>query len=96
MTQFDMAATTMEGCFTDEADMTPYTALPNQIPLDEMNKQLSTLKGKELYFAKKSMEMPLDDIDQADEDVFNQIIWHSVKGYDVPYPEPDVEVTGER
>ena len=95
MTQFDMAATTMEGCFTDDADMTPYTALPNRIPLDEMNKQLSTLKGKELYFAKKSMEMPLDDIDQADENVFNRIIWHSIKGYDVPYPEADVEVAEE-
>ena len=87
MTQFDMAATTMEDCFTDEADLTPYTALPNQIPLDEMNRQLSMLKGKELYYAKKSMEMPLDDIDQADEDIFNRIIWHSVKGYDTPYPE---------
>ena len=35
------------------------------------------------------MEMPLDDIDQADEDLFNRIIWHSVKGYDTPYPEID-------
>ena len=87
MTQFDMAATSMEDCFTSEADFTPYTALPNQIPLDEMNAQLSTLTGKQLYYAQQSMEMPLDDIDQADEDIFNRIIWHSVKGYDTPYPE---------
>ena len=33
------------------------------------------------------MEMPLDDIDEADEDIFNRIIWHSVKGYDVQYPD---------
>ena len=32
------------------------------------------------------MEMPLDDIDEADESIFNRIIWHSVKGYDVAYP----------
>lgn len=87
MTQFDMAANSMEDCFTDEADWTPYTALPNRIPLDEMNPQLGMLKGKQLYYAQKSMEMPLDDIDQADEDLFNRIIWHSVKGYDTPYPE---------
>ncbi len=87
MTQFDMAATSMEDCFTDDADLTPYSALPNRIPLDEMNAQLGMLKGKQLYFAQKSMEMPLDDIDQADEDLFNRIIWHSVKGYDTPYPE---------
>jgi len=39
-----------------------------------------------LFFAKQSMEIPLDDVDEADEGVFNRIIWHSVKGYDVPYP----------
>ena len=89
MTQFDMAATSMEYCFTNEADFTPYTALPNQIPLDEMNEKLSMLKGKQLFYAQKSMEMPLDDIDQADEGLFNRIIWHSVKGYDTPYPEID-------
>jgi hypothetical protein len=87
MTQFDMAATSMEDCFTDEPDFTPYTALPNRIPLDEMNPRLGLLEGKQLYFAQKSMEMPLDDIDQADENLFNRIIWHAVKGYDTPYPE---------
>ena len=86
MTQFDMAATSMEYCFTNEADFTPYTALPNQIPLDEMNAKLSMITGKQLYYAQQSMEMPLDDIDQADEEIFNRIIWHSVKGYDTPYP----------
>lgn len=86
MNQFDMAANPMYECFTDTPDTTPYTCLPNRIPLDEMNPKLSALSGKQLYYAKKSMEMPLDDIDQADEGLFNRIIWHSVKGYDVPYP----------
>lgn len=86
MTQFDMAANSMEDCFTSEADFTPYTALPNRIPLDQMNASLGMLKGKQLFYAKKSMEMPLDDVDEADEDLFNRIIWHSVKGYDTPYP----------
>ena len=87
MSQFDLIATPMTDCFTDEPDFSPYQALPNEIPLDEMNPELSGLTGKQLYFAQKSMEMPLDDIDQAEEDIFNRIIWHSVKGYDVPYPD---------
>jgi YVTN family beta-propeller protein len=86
MNQFDMAANPLYECFTETPDTTPYTCLPNQIPLDEMNPKLEALRGKQLYYAKKSMEMPLDDIDQADEGLFNRIIWHSVKGYDVPYP----------
>lgn len=87
MSQFDLLATPMTDCFTDSPEFTPYTSLPNQIPLDEMNPKLSSLTGSQLYFAQKSMEMPLDDIDQADEDLFNRIIWHSVKGYDTPYPD---------
>ncbi|MCB0665546.1 MAG: hypothetical protein KDC80_06975, partial [Saprospiraceae bacterium] len=94
MTQFDMAANSMEDCFIGEIDSTPYTVLPNRIPLDEMNAQLGMLKGKQLYYAQKSMEMPLDEVDQSDEDLFNRIIWHSVKGYDTPYP--DLEGGGER
>ena len=86
MSQFDMAANPMYACFTNTPDLTPYTCRPNQIPLDEMNPKLASLRGKQLYYAQKSMEMPLDDIDQADEDLFNRILWHSVKGYDVPYP----------
>ncbi len=89
MNQFDMAATVMTDCFTDSPDFTPYTAEKNRIPLDEMNPKLSALKpgSKQHFYAQKSMEMPLDDIDEADEDLFNRILWHEAKGYDVPYPD---------
>jgi hypothetical protein len=89
MNQFDMAANPMTDCFTDKPDFTPYIAQANQVPLDEMNPLLSSLNksGKQYYYAKKSMEMPLDDIDKADEGLFNRILWHDVKGYDIPYPE---------
>jgi YVTN family beta-propeller protein len=86
MNQFDLTANPMTHCFTDAADLTPYTALPNNIPLDEMNPKLASLRGKQRYWALKSHELPLDDIDQADEDTFNRILWHSVKGYNTPYP----------
>ncbi len=87
MNQFDLSATPMASCFTDKPDLTPYTAAPNRIPLDEMNPPLSALSGAQRYWAMKSLELPLDDIDQADEDTFNRILWHATKGYDTPYPQ---------
>jgi YVTN family beta-propeller protein len=86
MTQMDMAANPMLDCFQGEPNLEPYRARPNRIPLDEMNPPVAGLSGEARYFAKKSMELPLDDIDQADEGLFNRILWHSVKGDDVPYP----------
>ena len=86
MNQFDIAASPMVNCFKESPDFAPYSAKPNNIPLDEMNPPLRTLSGKQLYYASKSMELPLDEVDKADEDMLNRIIWHSVKGYDVPYP----------
>ncbi len=86
MSQFDLLAAPMSDCFTDTPDFTPYKALPNQIPLDQMNPKVSTLKGKQRYWAEKSMKMPLEEMDQAEDEDLNKIIWYAVRGYDVPYP----------
>lgn len=86
MTQFDLIAEPMTDCFTDKPDFTPYTAVPNQIPLDQMNPNLTSLTGKQLHWARKSMAMPLDEVDEAEDDELNRIIWYAVRGYDVPYP----------
>ena len=89
MSQLDLVAMPMENCFTDKPDFSPYTPLKNNIPLNEMNPALSSISGKQLYWAKKSMNLELNDNDYLDleeEDVLNKILWHSVKGYNVPYP----------
>ena len=86
MNQFDLSAAPMASCFTNKPDLRPYKAVPNRIALDEMNPPLASLSGAQRYWAMKSLELPLDDIDEADEDTFNRILWHSVKGYDTPYP----------
>lgn len=86
MSQFDMIANPMTDCFTNKPDFRSYTALPNQIPLDEMNPKLSALSGKKKFWAQKSMEMSLDELDEANEDTLNLILWYSVKGYNTPYP----------
>ncbi|MBI4327962.1 MAG: bifunctional YncE family protein/alkaline phosphatase family protein [Chloroflexi bacterium] len=86
MNQMDALAPLMTQCFTSRLNFSPYTCLPNQIPLDEMNKPLSELEGQEHYWATRSLEQSFEEVDQADEDVLNRIIWYSVKGTDTPYP----------
>jgi YVTN family beta-propeller protein len=86
MNQLDLSAEAMTDCFTDKPDFTPFKAVKNNIPLDELNPSLVSISGDELYWAKKSIEQDLDDLDRIEEDTFNRIIWHSVKGYSTPYP----------
>lgn len=86
MNQLDLASEPMSDCFSENPDFTPYKAVPNNIPLDELNPPLQALSGKKLFWAEKSLEQDLEDYDRIDEDIFNRIIWHSVKGYDRPYP----------
>jgi Phosphoesterase family len=85
MTQLDLSATPMRGCFTGKPDLTPYTAVKNTIPLDEMNKPVDKLDGKAKEFALKSLAMDFEEEDKADEDTLNRILWYSVKGA-APYP----------
>jgi YVTN family beta-propeller protein len=87
MNQLDRSAEPMAECFTGKADVTPYKAVKNNIPLDEINPELVTLSGDQLYWAVKSVEQDLNDVDRIDEDTFNRIIWYSVKGYNRPYPD---------
>ena len=86
MTQLDLTAEPMTDCFTDKPDFTPYKVLPNKIPLDQINPKLSALKGKELFWARKSMNQSFDQADEIDDDVLNRIVWYATKGYDVKYP----------
>ena len=85
MNQLDLSATPMRNCFQGQPDLTPYTCLPNTIALDEMNPPLKKLTAKALFWAKKSMELNLEEEDQAEEDTFNRILWHATRG-ETPYP----------
>jgi YVTN family beta-propeller protein len=87
MNQIDASATPMTACFTDKPDFTPFVAVPNNIPLDEMNPTTASLSGEALHWAKVSEALPLDEVDECDEDTFNRLLWASIKGYGVPYPD---------
>lgn len=86
MNQMVALAPLMTDCFTSKPDFKPYQCRPNQIPLDEMNKDTAELRGDELHWALESLEQDWDEVDRADEDTLNRILWHSVKGVNAPYP----------
>ncbi|HEX4147101.1 MAG TPA: alkaline phosphatase family protein [Pirellulales bacterium] len=87
MNQFDASATPMFDCFADAADLAPYTAVPNIIPLDQLNPPVSAIRDPaQLHWAKVSQAMPLDEVDEADEGELNRILWHAMRGRDDTYP----------
>jgi phospholipase C len=87
MNQLDASATPMSACFTDTPDFTPYTAVPNRIPLDRLNPELADIKDpRQLHWAKASITQRLDEVDEADEDTLNRILWFAARGNDETYP----------
>lgn len=95
MNQLDLSANAMRGCFQNTPDVTPFTAVANRVALDELNPPLRQLQGSALARAKKSLELNLDEADAADEDAFNRILWHAIKGDDASYPAQFVGSRGE-
>jgi YVTN family beta-propeller protein len=81
----DAIANVMTDCFTRNPDLTPYIAIPNNIPMNEMNMPLSSLSGKALRYAKKSMLPEFDGVDTGNDDLLNRILWFAAKG-NAPYP----------
>jgi hypothetical protein len=76
----DATAMPMFDCFTTTPDFTAFQSVPNQIPLNEMNKSLAELKGTALHFARKSLEPQFDHLDAGNDDLLNRILWFAMKG----------------
>ncbi|MEO6183656.1 MAG: alkaline phosphatase family protein, partial [Verrucomicrobiota bacterium] len=85
MNQQDAMSPLMFECFTNVPNFTPYTALPNNIPLTEGVAVASKMSSKQRFYAKKVEKMDFSKPDRINDDVFNRYIWHSIKG-DIPYP----------
>jgi YVTN family beta-propeller protein len=81
LTQHDGGATPMFESFTDKATLTPYELRPARIDLNSRNTENT-------YGAKQSARMDWSEYDRIDEDTLNRILWHSIKGPDVPMPAP--------
>ena len=80
MNIMDATAMPMFDCFISEPDTSVYQATPNIIPLNEMNPDLTALRGKALHYAKKSMESQFNHIDGGDDQLLNRIIWFALRG----------------
>jgi hypothetical protein len=86
MNQMDATATPMFDCFAATPDFTPYDAVTNNVPLNEMNLNPKDISDAQLrQDALVSAKLPLQQEDQCPEDVFNRILWHAGKGH-APYP----------
>ncbi|MEJ7606607.1 MAG: hypothetical protein WKF37_10120 [Bryobacteraceae bacterium] len=81
MSQYDASANPMYAAFTDSADSTSFSKIEPKVDVNAKN-SLSA------WGAKESMEMNLDEIDQAPMLAFNKIIWKSVRGADSDMPLP--------
>jgi YVTN family beta-propeller protein len=88
MNQIDATATAMGDCFTDLPDLTPYVAMPANIPLDQMNPDPKKISNATLRKdAIASAKLPLEEVDRCPEDVLNRIFWHAMKGPHEQYPQ---------
>ena len=77
----------MFDCFTERPDFTPFTALPNGVPIDQMNPAPAAIADPtQRRDAEVSATLDFAQVDRAPEDVLNRILWRAMRG-PVPYPE---------
>jgi YVTN family beta-propeller protein len=81
MTQHDAAATVMYDSFMATSDLSTYSARAPQIDLMTKNTVNS-------FGAAIAARMDFSDYDRVDEQLLNRILWHDVKGPNVPMPAP--------
>jgi YVTN family beta-propeller protein len=87
MNQMDASASPMSACFTDRPDFTPYDAVPNRVPLDEMNQKPKALHDPvQRHYAQISATLPLEKADACPEDLLNRILWNAQRGTQALYP----------
>ena len=87
MNQLDASADPMSDCFTNTSDLTPFVAVTNNVPLDQVNSSTRAELGAQRYRDMLASEkMNFNQPDAAPEDELNQILWRAMRGATVPYP----------
>ena len=81
MSQYDAAATPMWHSFSSTPDLTPFTSLPANIDLNEKNIAVNKWQQRSEAF-NLSKEDAVPDLE------FNIVLWHGLKGDDIPFPGP--------
>jgi YVTN family beta-propeller protein len=97
MNQMDATATPMFDCFTLTSDTTSFTAVANNVALDEVNPEPKKVADPLLrHYARISAKLPLKAPDQCPDDLLNHILWHAMKGSQAPYPTWSVNTSEDR
>jgi len=87
MNRFDALAPPITTCFTDEVNLAPYTAKPNNIPLDQPNPgRKGVMTPSERYWAEKTKSLDWSHPDAPDSYWLNRIIWASLHRNGPAYP----------
>jgi hypothetical protein len=79
MNVIDATASPLFDLFQTDKHLIRYTHIPSNIPLDKMNKSLSSLKGKERKMALQSMNELFNEVDGGEDEEMNEIVWYYVK-----------------
>jgi hypothetical protein len=81
MTQYDAAAAPMWRCFNTQPDATPFTCLPANVDLNDVNPG-----GTKLAALSKGLDFSKEDV--VPDQVMNAITWMAVKGEHAKVPTP--------
>ena len=79
MNRFDAHAPTMEACFTTTPNLSPYTAMPNRIKLDDVNPKVTILTGLQRRYAIASSKLDFSHPDAVEDDLFNRILLNDAR-----------------
>ena len=81
LSHFDYYGRPLRGIWARTADLRPYRALTPTVSLDEKN-PANTPEARE----SEGLDLRIEDI--AEEDLFNRVLWATIKGRSAPYPGP--------
>jgi hypothetical protein len=88
LSKYDAAAIPMWQMFSSTPDAAPYGALPATVP--------AALNSSKSFGATASSHMDFALPDLAPMDSLNHILWHAIKGANVPYPQAHGATIGLR
>jgi len=81
MTQYDAAAEPMWRCFSSTLNLNPFTSVPAQIDITLRNTAMNE-------WQRRSEKFNFTKEDAVPDMEFNLVLWHGIKGDDVPLPAP--------
>ena len=81
LSQFDHYGRSLRSIWRETPDTRPYVALKPEASLEDRNPRVG-------IGARESRKLALDREDEADEDLFNRILWRAIKGDSRPWPGP--------